>query len=122
MDNQEIISRIQEIMSRIETLESTLSLVVETIKCDPVTDRVLDDLNNQIERIDSNYMNICCNDHNRIKELEERIGETSAISDLKKIMMELQEDIWESVESNTLSVNALKQEVRMMGRELDRLK
>ncbi len=112
----------QEIMNRLETIENALSLVIETVKSNSSNDRVLDDLNNQIGRIDNNYVNLSCSTHNRLKKLEERIGELSSISDLKKIMIEMEENMWEKVESNTLSVNSLKQELRMMGRELDQLK
>ncbi len=45
-----------------------------------------------------------------------------SIEDLKKIVIDTNEEAWEQVESNTLSVNSLKQELRMMGRELDQLK
>ncbi len=112
----------QEIMNRIQTIESTLSLVIETVKSNGSNDRVLDDLNNQIGSIDNNYVNLSCSTHNRLKKLEERIDELSSVSDLKKIMIEIEENVWEKVESNTLSVNSLQQEIRMMGRELDRLK
>ncbi len=44
------------------------------------------------------------------------------IEDLKKAIVDTNLEMWESVESNTLSVNSLKQELRIMGRELDRLK
>ncbi len=45
-----------------------------------------------------------------------------SIEDLKKIVIDTNEEVWEQIESNTLSVNSLKQELRMMGRESDRLK
>ena len=42
-----------------------------------------------------------------------------SIEDLKKIVIDTNEEVWEQIESNTLSVNSLKQELRMMRCELD---
>ncbi|MDJ0537068.1 MAG: hypothetical protein QNJ70_32065 [Xenococcaceae cyanobacterium MO_207.B15] len=55
----------------------------------------------------------------RLEKLEKAM---QLIEDLKKIVIDANEEAWEQVESNTLSVNSLKQELRMMGRESDRLK
>ncbi|MDJ0744211.1 MAG: hypothetical protein QNJ32_12725 [Xenococcaceae cyanobacterium MO_167.B27] len=55
----------------------------------------------------------------RLDKLEKAI---QSIEDLKKIVIDTNEEVWEQIESNTLLVNSLKQKLRVMGHDLDRLK
>ncbi|MDJ0535432.1 MAG: hypothetical protein QNJ70_23595 [Xenococcaceae cyanobacterium MO_207.B15] len=56
---------------------------------------------------------------NRLEKLEKAM---QLIEDLKKIAIDTNEQVWEQVESNTLSLNSLKQKLRVMGCEIDRFK
>ena len=55
----------------------------------------------------------------RLEKLEKAM---QLIEDLKKIVIDANEEMWEQIESNTLLVNSLKQQLRVMGHETDRLK
>ncbi len=55
----------------------------------------------------------------RLEKLEKAMP---LIEDLKKIVIDTNEEMWEQIESNTLLVNSLKQQLRVMGHETDRLK
>ncbi len=56
------------------------------------TERIMDDINQQIGRIDENYVNLRYGIHDRLKKLEDRIMElefdtSQSVEDLKRIMI-----------------------------------
>ncbi len=111
----------QEIMSRIETIESTLSLVIETIKSNKNNDRAVEDLGYRVSNTYSYYVELSRDTKDRLNKLEQRVGELNTDSDVKRIMIDIDKEVWNSIESNTLAINTIDQRLSMIRDALDRV-
>ena len=62
----------------------------------------------------SNYVNLSRSTHDRLEKLEQRVGELNTDSDVKRIIIDTDKEVTESIENNTLAVEAISHRLELL--------